>query len=32
MSYLCQIFTAITLDILDKMVYTLDTHAPNIEQ
>ena len=32
MSNVCQIFTAITLDTLDNMVYTLDILAANCEQ
>ena len=28
----CQIFTDITLDTVDIMVYTLDIHDANIEQ
>jgi hypothetical protein len=31
MSNVCQIYTTITLDTLDNMVYTLDIHGANIE-
>jgi hypothetical protein len=30
MSNVCQIFITITLDTLDKMIYTLDIHDANI--